>query len=60
MEQARDWVATLRQHPAFYSLEAVRVTVLRSFDPAAMGQLDQLLDTLREAACRRSEVRSTR
>lgn len=49
LEQAQEWVATLRLHPAFRSLEAVRVTLARTFDPAAIGQLDQLLDTLRDA-----------
>ncbi len=48
-EQAHEWVATLRQHPAFCSLEAVRMSLTSSFDPAAIGQLEQLLDTLREA-----------
>jgi DNA-binding winged helix-turn-helix (wHTH) protein/TolB-like protein len=49
IEQAHEWVATLRQHPAFCSLDAVRVTLVRTFDPACIGQLEQLLDTLREA-----------
>ena len=49
VEQAQEWVATLRQHPAFCSLEAIRVTLVRTFDPACIGQLEQLLDTLREA-----------
>lgn len=49
VEQAREWVATLRQHPAFCSLEAVRVSIASTFDPAAIGQLEQLLNTLREA-----------
>jgi len=49
VEQAHEWVATLRRHPAFCSLEAIRVTLERSFDPACIGQLDALLDTLREA-----------
>jgi DNA-binding winged helix-turn-helix (wHTH) protein/tetratricopeptide (TPR) repeat protein len=48
LEQAHEWVVTLRQHPAFCSLEAVRVTLARSFDPTCIGQLEQLLDTLRE------------
>ena len=48
-EQAQEWVATLRLHPAFCSLEAIRVSSLRTFDPAAIGQLEQLLDTLRAA-----------
>jgi hypothetical protein len=47
--QAHEWVATLRQHPAFSSLEAIRATLVRTFDPACIGQLEQLLDTLREA-----------
>ena len=49
VEQAHEWVATLRQHPAFCSLEAMRVSIGSTFDPAAIGQLEQLLDTLREA-----------
>jgi tetratricopeptide (TPR) repeat protein len=49
VEQAHEWVATLRQHPAFCSLEAIRATLVRTFDPACIGQLEQLLDTLREA-----------
>jgi peptidoglycan/xylan/chitin deacetylase (PgdA/CDA1 family) len=48
-EQAHEWIATLRQHPAFCSLEAVRATLVRTFDPACIGQMEQLLDTLREA-----------
>lgn len=49
LEQAHEWVTTLRQHPAFCSLEAIRVTLARSFDPACLGQMEQLLDTLAEA-----------
>ncbi|WP_201492689.1 winged helix-turn-helix domain-containing tetratricopeptide repeat protein [Rubrivivax sp. A210] len=49
LEQAHEWVIALRQHPAFCSLQAVRVTLARSFDPACIGQLEQLLDTLGEA-----------
>jgi tetratricopeptide (TPR) repeat protein len=48
-EQAHEWIATLRQHPAFCSLEAVRVTLVRTYDPTCIGQMEQLLDTLREA-----------
>ena len=49
LEQAHEWVDTLRQHPAFCSLAAVRETLTRTFDPAAIGQMEQMLDTLREA-----------
>jgi TolB-like protein len=49
VEQAHEWVATLRQHPAFCSLQAIRVTIERTFDPACIGQMEQLLATLREA-----------
>ena len=49
VEQAHEWVATLGQHPAFCSLEAIRATVVRTFDPVCIGQLEQLLDTLRAA-----------
>ena len=48
--QAHEWVATLRpEHPAFGSLAAARVTMERTYDPACMGQLEQMLDALREA-----------
>jgi hypothetical protein len=49
LEQAHEWVITLRKHPAFCSLEAVRVTLTYTFDPAAIGQLEQLLQSLHEA-----------
>ena len=49
VEQAHEWVATLRRHAAFCSLAAVRVTFEPTFDPACNGQLEQLLDTLCEA-----------
>ncbi|MDE2367926.1 MAG: winged helix-turn-helix domain-containing protein [Burkholderiales bacterium] len=49
VEQAHEWVATLRRHPAFCSLDAVRVTLERTFDPACIGLLERWLDTLREA-----------
>ncbi|MFO1327407.1 MAG: winged helix-turn-helix domain-containing protein [Rubrivivax sp.] len=49
VEQAHDWVAELARHPAFCSLAAVHATTARTFDPACLGQLEQLLDTLREA-----------
>ena len=49
LAQAREWVATLRQHPAFCSQQAVRVTLERGFDPACIGQMEQLIATLREA-----------
>jgi tetratricopeptide (TPR) repeat protein len=48
-EQAQEWIVTLRQHPAFCSLEAVRATLVRTFDPACVAQMERLLDTLREA-----------
>jgi tetratricopeptide (TPR) repeat protein len=49
-EQAQAWVATLsREHPAFGSLAAARTTLTPNYDPACIGQLDLLLDTLREA-----------
>jgi DNA-binding winged helix-turn-helix (wHTH) protein/tetratricopeptide (TPR) repeat protein len=48
-EQAREWIATLRHHPAFCSLQAARVTLTSTYDPAAIGQLEQLLETLLEA-----------
>jgi DNA-binding winged helix-turn-helix (wHTH) protein/TolB-like protein len=49
VELAREWLSTLRIHPAFCSLEAVRVTMRPTFDPVAIGQLEQLLETLRQA-----------
>lgn len=50
VQQAREWVATLcREHPAFGSLAAVRTSMERTYDRACIGQLDQLMDTLREA-----------
>ncbi|MCW5634033.1 MAG: winged helix-turn-helix domain-containing protein [Rubrivivax sp.] len=49
VEQAHEWVAELRRHPAFCSLAAVRLTFERGYDPACLGQLERLLDTLREA-----------
>lgn len=47
--QAHEWVATLRQHPAFSSLAAIRTTIECTYDPACLGQMNKLLDTLREA-----------
>ncbi|MEN9626973.1 MAG: hypothetical protein RJA10_199, partial [Pseudomonadota bacterium] len=50
VKQAHEWVATLRRdHPAFASLAAVRVTYEPTYDPACIGQLEEQLDTLREA-----------
>jgi hypothetical protein len=50
LQQAREWVAMLRrEHPAFGSLRAVRTSMERTYDRACIGQLDQLMDTLREA-----------
>jgi tetratricopeptide (TPR) repeat protein len=50
VDQAHEWVATLRrEHPAFGSLAAARLTMERTYDPACIGQLDQMLATLREA-----------
>ena len=48
-QRAEASLATLRQHPAFCSLEAIRVTLVRTFDPACLGLMERLLDTLREA-----------
>jgi hypothetical protein len=52
VEQAREWVCTLNQHPAFCSLQAIRATFERSFDPVCIGQLERLLDVLEEAGLR--------
>lgn len=50
VEQARQWVATLqREHPAFSSLAHIRVTYEPTYGPDAIGQLDHLLATLRDA-----------
>ncbi len=46
---AREWIEMLRQHPAFRSLEAVRISAVRTYDPSALRQLEQQLDTLRDA-----------
>lgn len=47
--QANEWVATLRGHKAFATLAAVRVSMVDSYDVAARGQLEQLIEWLREA-----------
>jgi tetratricopeptide (TPR) repeat protein len=48
--QSHQWVATLRlDHPAFGRLATVRQTMERTYDPACIGQMHSLLDTLREA-----------
>jgi hypothetical protein len=47
--QAHEWVVTLRRRPAFCSLEVLRATLLPTYDPASLGQLEQLLGTMREA-----------
>lgn len=47
--QAQEWVAALRQHPAFCSVEAVRATFERTFDPDCIGQLEKLLEALGDA-----------
>lgn len=47
--QAQEWVAALRKHPAFCSVEAVRATFERTFDPACIGQLESLLGSLSDA-----------
>jgi len=49
VEQARAWLATLSRHPAFSSLAAIRTTIQPTYDPACIGQLERLLETLREA-----------
>ena len=48
-EQAHEWIAMLLKHPAYCSLAAVRTTMTKTYDPACIGQLERLLDTLREA-----------
>lgn len=48
-EQAHAWVVKLREHKAFSSLAAVRVTLMPTYDPAALGQCEQLIAMLREA-----------
>ena len=47
--QAHDRLITLRGHKAFSSLAAVRVTLAPTYDPAALGQCELLIDSLREA-----------
>jgi DNA-binding winged helix-turn-helix (wHTH) protein/tetratricopeptide (TPR) repeat protein len=49
VEQAHEWIAVLLKHPAYCSLVAVRTTMAKTYDPAYIGQLERLLDTLREA-----------
>lgn len=52
VEQAREWVTALDRHPAFCSLQAVRATFERTFDPACIGQLERLLAALEAAGLR--------
>jgi tetratricopeptide (TPR) repeat protein len=47
LDQARDWVAVLRQHKAFCSQAAVRLAI--DHEAAGMAQFDQLIDSLRQA-----------
>jgi DNA-binding winged helix-turn-helix (wHTH) protein/tetratricopeptide (TPR) repeat protein len=49
VDAAREWICRLREHPAFSSLEALRVTMLPTYDPAAIGQFEHLMRLLREA-----------
>jgi tetratricopeptide (TPR) repeat protein len=49
VDQAREWVSKLGEHPAFSSLEAVRVALLPTYAPAAMGQYEHLMRMLGEA-----------
>lgn len=50
LNPARRWVEILRRdHPAFGSLAAIRTTMEPTYDPSCIGQLNGLLDTLREA-----------
>ena len=46
---AREWLSRLREQPAFSSLEAVRVTLLPTYEPTATAQFEHILDNLREA-----------
>ena len=48
-KQAHDWVQELRKHKAFSSVAAVRVTLGPTYDPAALGQFEELIRLLREA-----------
>ena len=48
-DQAREWIGTLREHPAFCSLAAARTTLANTFEPACIGQMERLLETLGEA-----------
>lgn len=45
----QEWLAALREHPAFSSVEAIHATFERTFDPACLDQLQRLLDTLSDA-----------
>ena len=49
VELAREWVAKLSEHPAFNSLQAVRVALMSSYDPVAIGQFEHIMKLLREA-----------
>lgn len=49
VDLACEWVSKLREQPAFGSLEAVRVALLPTYDTAAMGQYEHIIEMLREA-----------
>jgi len=49
VDLAREWIEVLHQHPAYGTLEAARTSIVRTYHPSAFGQMEQLLDTLREA-----------
>lgn len=46
---AHEWVAILRQHPAFCSIAAVRTALQPVYDPSALPALDRTLDALAAA-----------
>jgi hypothetical protein len=39
----------MREQPAYSSLEALRVTMLTTFEPASTAPFERLLDVLRES-----------
>jgi tetratricopeptide (TPR) repeat protein len=47
--QASAWVAELRERTAFNSVAALRERTMRTYEPAAIGSLESLIELLREA-----------
>ncbi len=49
IQLAQDWLVILRQHPAYCSLEAIRVSMAHIYAPVAIVQFENLMNLLREA-----------